>query len=69
MTTLPTNDEIRDALAYMGAAKTEAQVYARARELGPMVERLEASPTQAVRAIHIRNLAAYRRMCIRRGWG
>ena len=59
-------DEIIEAL---NRCKTVAEVNATAKHYAEAVAILEADPKMKVRAIHIKNMAKYRRMCIQRGWG
>lgn len=63
MSTLSRADALKDRLR---ACKTLAEVNATVREIAADVAAIEAE--DAVLAIHIRNLAAYRRMGIARGW-
>ena len=59
-------DEILDALS---RCKTVAEVNATAKHYAQAVAIIEADPKLKVRAIHIKNMAKYRRMCIQKGWG
>lgn len=49
------------------ACKTIEAVNATVREIAPAVTALAAEDPQG--AHHVRNLAAYRRLCISKGWG
>lgn len=62
-------ENVEAALDMLRQAKTIEQVNARARALSGFVQLLDESPTLHVRAIHIRNMAQYRRLCISKGWG
>lgn len=61
--TLSRADVLKDRLR---ACKTLAEVNATVREIAADVAAIEAE--DAVLAIHIKNLAAYRRMRIAQGW-
>ncbi|AGH16027.1 hypothetical protein DVVG_00041 [Dunaliella viridis virus SI2] len=63
-----TPGNIDHALNRLRACRTIEQVNAAARELGPFVQDLAEDPIHYPRAHHIRNLAAYRRLSIRKGW-
>ena len=63
MSTLSRAEALKDRLR---ACKTLAEVNATVREIAADVAAIEAE--DAVLAIHIKNLAAYRRMRIAQGW-
>lgn len=66
--TLPvTRENIELVLARFRACKTIEQVNAAAKDTSHFVQDVSESGRFSVRAIHIRNLAAYRRLCIRKG--
>ena len=60
-------DRTEALLDRLRACRTLAEVNATVREIAPDVAALEAD--DPVGAIHIKNLAAYRRLCIGKGWG
>ena len=45
-----------------------AEVNATAKHYAQAVAIIQADPKLKVRAIHIKNIAKYRRMCIQKGW-
>lgn len=68
-TKLPDRKGVETILDAFRQAKTIEQVNARVRLYANVVQEMVESPSMHVRAIHIKNMAAYRRMCINRGWG
>ena len=60
----PSRDLVEAILADLRAATTVAAVNEIARQHGDAVKRIAETPDLAVRAIHIRNLAKYRRATI-----
>ena len=59
---------LEQALDQFRAAQTLKEVNAIAKECKALLAQLEADPLCQARALHLRNMAAYRRSAIQRGF-
>lgn len=60
--------EADEIIAELRDCKTVAEVDAKAKQHARAVHLMSLDPALKVRAIHIKNMAAYQRNAIRKGW-